>query len=47
MSHENPTDDRLYELLDAAQTIAVVGASSKPDKPSYGVFRRLLAAGIA
>jgi predicted CoA-binding protein len=45
MSHENPTDRELFDLLNAAQTIAVVGASSKSDRPSYGVFRRLLAAG--
>lgn len=45
MSHENPSDRELFEILDRAQTIAVVGASSKPDKPSYGVFRRLLTAG--
>jgi predicted CoA-binding protein len=45
MSHENPSDRELFELLDHTQTIAVVGASSKPEKPSYGVFRRLLAAG--
>ena len=45
MSHENPADRELFDLLNAAQTIAVVGASSKPEKPSHGVFRRLLAAG--
>jgi predicted CoA-binding protein len=46
MSDESsPTDQELYELLDRARTIAVVGASSKPDRPSNGVFGRLLAAG--
>lgn len=32
-------------MLEAARTIAVVGASSKPDRPSYGVFARLQRAG--
>jgi len=45
MSHENPSDQDLYELLDRAQTIAVVGASSNPAKPSYGIFQKLLSAG--
>jgi predicted CoA-binding protein len=41
----NPSDDELRRLLSAARTIAMVGASSKPDRPSYGVFRALVAAG--
>jgi predicted CoA-binding protein len=32
-------------MLMAARTIAVVGASSKPERPSYGVFARLERAG--
>ncbi len=32
-------------MLMAARTIAVVGASSKPERPSYGVFARLQRAG--
>ena len=40
-----PNDDELRRLLEAARTIAVVGASSKPNRPSYGVFKRLKAAG--
>jgi hypothetical protein len=39
------SDDELRRLLLATRTIAVVGASSKPDRPSYGVFARLLRAG--
>jgi len=45
MPHQNPSDRELFELLDAARTIAVVGASSKPERSSNGVFRRLLSAG--
>lgn len=41
----NPPDDELRRLLLATRSIAVVGASSKPDRPSYGVFARLLRAG--
>jgi uncharacterized protein len=41
----NPSDSELKRLLEATRTIAVVGASSKPDRPSYGVFARLQRAG--
>jgi predicted CoA-binding protein len=41
----NPSDDELRAILESARTIAVVGASSKPDRPSYGVFARLQRAG--
>jgi predicted CoA-binding protein len=41
----NPSDAELARLLKSARTIAVVGASSKPDRPSYGVFARLQRAG--
>jgi uncharacterized protein len=34
---DEPSDDELRELLSAARTIAVVGLSSKPDRPSYDV----------
>jgi len=39
------SDDQLKALLEATRTIAMVGASSKPDRPSYGVFARLVRAG--
>jgi predicted CoA-binding protein len=39
-------DDRaIAELLRSSHRIAVVGASSKPARPSHGVFRTLLDAG--
>jgi uncharacterized protein len=37
--------DGIAELLKTARRIAVVGASSNPARPSFGVFRTLLAAG--
>lgn len=45
MSHANPTDDELRAILGDARTIAMVGASSNPEKPSYRIFGQLLAAG--
>ena len=38
-------DAGIAELLRTARRIAVVGASSKPDRPSHGVFLTLVAAG--
>ena len=38
-------DQGILELLGSARRIAVVGASSNPARPSFGVFRTLLAAG--
>lgn len=45
MSHENPSDEQLRKLLSEARTVAVVGASAKAEKPSHGVFQKLLAVG--
>ena len=45
MAHQNPSDDHLRALLTEANVIAVVGASSSPERPSFGVFQKLLAAG--
>ena len=41
MSHRNPSDDDLRRLLAGASTIAMVGASSNPDKASYGIMKKL------
>ena len=45
MPHHNPPDDALRELLTNASTIAMVGASSNPDRPSNGIMRKLKSAG--
>ena len=45
MPHQNPPDDELRRILTEARTIAVVGASAKPARPSYSIMQRLLAAG--
>jgi predicted CoA-binding protein len=39
-------DDRIEEILRRARRIAVVGASSNPGRPSFGVFRYLVAEGF-
>jgi predicted CoA-binding protein len=41
-----PTDTELRRLLDTTQTIAMVGASSNPAKPSHEIMKGLLAAGL-
>lgn len=43
--HENPNDDELRAILVEAKTIAMVGASSKPDRTSHEIMKRLLDAG--
>jgi predicted CoA-binding protein len=45
MSHTNPNDDRLREILVDAKTIAMVGASNNADKPSHRIMAQLLKAG--
>jgi uncharacterized protein len=45
LAHQNPSDERLRNLLVGAGTIAIVGASSKPEKPSHGIMKKLLSAG--
>jgi uncharacterized protein len=39
------TDQDIAALLKGARTIALVGASDRPDRPSYGVMRYLLSKG--
>ena len=45
MAHENPSNDAIRALLVSANVIAVVGASSDPDRPSNGIFQKLISAG--
>lgn len=42
---ENPDDDALRALLERTRTIALIGASPKPDRPSHGVMAYLQRAG--
>lgn len=44
--YENPSVDALRALLTSANTIAMVGASSNPERPSYGIMRVLQHAGF-
>ena len=41
-----PTNTDLRSILEANRTIAMVGASSNPSKPSYEIMKGLLAAGF-
>jgi predicted CoA-binding protein len=41
VAHHNPPDAELRQLLSTAATIAVVGASSNPERSSHGVMHRL------
>jgi uncharacterized protein len=45
VAHANPSDQVLKQLLTEATTIAMVGASSNPDKDSHGIMRKLQNAG--
>ncbi len=45
MAHANPSDSAITELLTDATTIAIAGASSNPDKASYGIMQKLQRAG--
>jgi predicted CoA-binding protein len=45
MSHQNPSDQDLKQLLTEATTIAMVGASSNPEKASHGIMQKLQHAG--
>lgn len=46
MAFTNPSDDELRALLTSARRIAVVGASARPDRPSLGIMKLLIAAGF-
>src|SRR5215217_401571 len=45
MAHANPNDAELKQLLTDATTIAIVGASSNPEKASHGIMQKLQKAG--
>jgi predicted CoA-binding protein len=45
MAHANPNDAELKQLLTDATTIAMVGASSNPEKASHGIMQKLQKAG--
>jgi uncharacterized protein len=46
MPFTNPSDDELRALLGSSRRIAVVGASARPDRPSLGIIKILMAAGF-
>lgn len=41
MTFQNPPADEIKALLQGVKTIAVVGLSPKPDRPSFGVSRAM------
>lgn len=45
MNHDRYDDGYIAEILKNTRTIALLGASPKPDRPSYGVMRFLLSRG--
>jgi uncharacterized protein len=45
MHHDRYNDVYLTDILKGTRTIALVGASPKPDRPSFGVMRFLLSRG--
>jgi predicted CoA-binding protein len=45
VTYIEPPKADLYSLLDASHTIAMVGASSNPEKESHLIFARLLRVG--
>ncbi len=45
MSFQNPSDDAIRSLLQTIKTIAVVGLSPQPDRPSFRVAQIMQAGG--
>ena len=45
MSFTNPSREAIRALLERSRTIAVVGLSDDPERPSYGVTRHMLGYG--
>ena len=45
MQHTNPTNEELFELLSKAKAIAMIGASSNPEKTSHGIMKKLQSVG--
>lgn len=41
MAFQNPSDDEIRRLLQRVKTIAVVGLSPKPGRPSFGVSQAM------
>lgn len=46
MSHDAYADDHIRAVLTSVRTIAVVGASAKPDRPSFHVTEFLIDSGF-
>ena len=45
MAHRNPTTEEIRSLLTSAKTVAMIGASANPEKPSHGIMQKLQRAG--
>ena len=45
MTPDGPSDATVAEILTRTRRVAVVGASNRPDRPSYGVMAALVAHG--
>src|SRR5205823_10938719 len=45
MKHDSYSDEYLRDILTSVKTVAVVGASPRPQRPSHGVMRYLQSQG--
>lgn len=45
MAYTDPSHEEILDILSQVHVIALVGASNKPDRPSYGVMRFLQSRG--